>query len=346
MWRPSLTTTSPSGSLKRMRRRSGRRWYSVPRLTVRLRIRGFSAVCTNSARSDRTASYAADARRRIASAPPCTDASAGAGAGTAGETPAEPASFRASPGGDAAASAAGGARASASVASPPAGARTGPDRPSPLPLSARSPAPAPASAAGASVRSATARVSSTASAAASPPASSPRTPSATAATAIAIPAPIRYFFIRDIGCSARSLRSVPPSVAGTRPADRRSCRGRAGRPRRGPPALDPTGSMHRARPCGLEPPRSLPADQVDRVEPDQHFPRLRPVRRTQDPGGVQLVDDTRCPAVPDPEPSLQERGRALLVLDADLGRLSEERVALLRERVRALLGGLGLVCAD
>src|SRR5690606_37232719 len=211
---------------------------------------------------------------------------------------------------------------------------------------ARSPAPAPASAADASVRSATARVSSTASAAASPPASSPRTPSATAATAIAIPAPIRYFFISDIACPALSLRSVPPSVAGTRPADRRSCRGRAGRPRRGPPALDPTGSMHRARPCGLEPPRSLPADQVDRVEPDQHFPRLRPVRRTQDPGGVQLVDDTRCPAVPDPEPSLQERGRALLVLDADLGRLSEERVALLRERVRALLGGLGLVCAD
>src|SRR5690606_23390365 len=72
----------------------------------------------------------------------------------------------------------------------------------------------------------------------------------------------------------------------------------------------------------------------------------RPVGRPEDTRVVQLVDDPRGPAVSDPQSPLKERGRTLLELDADFGRLAEERVALLVDRLEPLLGGFGLVRAN
>ena len=43
---------------------------------------------------------------------------------------------------------------------------------------------------------------------------------------------------------------------------------------------------------------------------------------------MQLIDDPRRAAVADPEPALQQRRRAALVLDARLRRLAEQRVPL------------------
>jgi len=67
---------------------------------------------------------------------------------------------------------------------------------------------------------------------------------------------------------------------------------------------------------------------VQLVEPDQHLARLGAVGGAEDAGDLQLVDDARRPAIPDTEPPLQEGGRAVLVLDARLGRFPEEAVAL------------------
>src|SRR6188472_2244746 len=85
--------------------------------------------------------------------------------------------------------------------------------------------------------------------------------------------------------------------------------------------------------CGKNAGAALAAVLVELVEPDQHLARLRPVRRPEDAGVVQLVDDARGTAIADAEPALQQRGRAALVLDADLRRLAEQRVALLVRRL-------------
>src|SRR5690606_42110687 len=59
---------------------------------------------------------------------------------------------------------------------------------------------------------------------------------------------------------------------------------------------------------------------------------LRAVRRPEDARLVELVNDPRRTAVPDPKATLQQRGRSLSELDADLGRLTEQRVPLLQQR--------------
>src|ERR1041384_6390961 len=64
------------------------------------------------------------------------------------------------------------------------------------------------------------------------------------------------------------------------------------------------------------------------VEPDQYFPRLAPAPRPQDPPLLQLVDDPRGAAVPDPQPPLQQRGRPAPLLQTDLRRLLEEGIAI------------------
>src|SRR6185436_19203710 len=64
--------------------------------------------------------------------------------------------------------------------------------------------------------------------------------------------------------------------------------------------------------------------------PNEDFARLGTVRRTENAGLVQLVDDAGGTTIPDPEFSLQERRRPELVLDAGVGRLAEELVALPR----------------
>ena len=51
---------------------------------------------------------------------------------------------------------------------------------------------------------------------------------------------------------------------------------------------------------------------------------------------MQLVNDPRCATVPDLEPSLEERRRALLVLHHDLGRLAEQLITIARVGVLAV----------
>src|SRR5690606_14310354 len=75
----------------------------------------------------------------------------------------------------------------------------------------------------------------------------------------------------------------------------------------------------------------VPDDMLERLQPHQHLARLRPVGRPQDADVVQLVDDARRAPVADTQPALEQRRRALVVLDADLGGLAEERVALFEE---------------
>src|SRR5882762_320938 len=70
------------------------------------------------------------------------------------------------------------------------------------------------------------------------------------------------------------------------------------------------------------------ADLIQLVQSHQHIPRLRSVRWSQDPCQLQLVDDPRRPAVPDAHAPLEQRRRAELVLDADLGGLAEQGIAL------------------
>src|SRR5439155_21347355 len=60
----------------------------------------------------------------------------------------------------------------------------------------------------------------------------------------------------------------------------------------------------------------------------QHIPWFRTVGRTQDPRQLQLVDDPRRPTVPDAHASLQQRGRAELILDAHFRGLPEQGVTL------------------
>src|SRR5690348_8633617 len=73
-----------------------------------------------------------------------------------------------------------------------------------------------------------------------------------------------------------------------------------------------------------------PTDLIQLFEPHQHVPRLRPIRRSQYPCQLQLVDYPRRPAVPDAHAPLQQRCGAELVLDADLRGLAEQGIALAR----------------
>src|SRR2546422_11469359 len=71
---------------------------------------------------------------------------------------------------------------------------------------------------------------------------------------------------------------------------------------------------------------AFPTDLIQLLEPHQHVSRLAAVRGAEDPDLLQLVDDARCPAVADAHAPLQQRGRADLVLDADLGGLPEQGI--------------------
>src|SRR6267378_3556905 len=62
----------------------------------------------------------------------------------------------------------------------------------------------------------------------------------------------------------------------------------------------------------------------------QDISRLRSIGGSEDSGELQLIDDSRRPAVSDTHPALQEGCRSKLVLDAYLGRLPEQRIALAR----------------
>src|SRR2546422_8716596 len=83
----------------------------------------------------------------------------------------------------------------------------------------------------------------------------------------------------------------------------------------------PTGSAFRV------PRSSPPTDLIQLLQPHEHVPRLAPVRRPQDAGELQLIDDPGGPAVPDAHAALQQRRGAQLVLDADFGGLAEQHVA-------------------
>src|SRR5437870_1108328 len=71
----------------------------------------------------------------------------------------------------------------------------------------------------------------------------------------------------------------------------------------------------------------LPANLIQLLEPHQQLPGFAAVRGAEDPGLLELVDDTRRPAVADAHAPLQQRGRADLVLDADFGGLPEQGIA-------------------
>src|SRR2546428_11571081 len=68
----------------------------------------------------------------------------------------------------------------------------------------------------------------------------------------------------------------------------------------------------------------FPTDLIQLLDPHQPAPRLAPVRGPEAPVLPQLANDARCPAVADAQAPLQQRGRADLVLDADLGGLPEQ----------------------
>src|SRR2546422_10044692 len=79
------------------------------------------------------------------------------------------------------------------------------------------------------------------------------------------------------------------------------------------------------------PPRStlFPSTTLSRSsQSHQHIPRLRPIRGSQDARQFQLIDYPRRSPVPDAHAPLQQRGGADLILDAHLGGLPEQMVAL------------------
>src|SRR5712691_1770894 len=69
-----------------------------------------------------------------------------------------------------------------------------------------------------------------------------------------------------------------------------------------------------------------PTNLIELLESHQDIPWFRTVRRTQDSRQLQLVDDPRRPTVPDAHASLQQRGRAELILDAHFRGLPEQGV--------------------
>src|SRR6185437_1447839 len=71
-----------------------------------------------------------------------------------------------------------------------------------------------------------------------------------------------------------------------------------------------------------------PTDAVQILEPGEHVARLGSIGWTEDSRVVQLINDTRCASVSNLQPALQQRGRAQLMLNDHLGRLTKEFVAL------------------
>src|SRR3989442_11556125 len=75
----------------------------------------------------------------------------------------------------------------------------------------------------------------------------------------------------------------------------------------------------------------LPSRNLVKVlQPHQYVRRLAAVGGSQDPRQLELVDDPRRTPVADAHAPLQQRGRPQLILNADLGGLPEQRVALAR----------------
>src|SRR2546422_11497844 len=84
----------------------------------------------------------------------------------------------------------------------------------------------------------------------------------------------------------------------------------------------------------------LPPTNLTHLSQSHHpTPRLRPIRGPQDARQFQLIDYPRRSPVPDAHAPLQQRGGADLILDAHLGGLPEQMVALAQvlSRLPALL---------
>src|SRR5213079_1409759 len=79
-----------------------------------------------------------------------------------------------------------------------------------------------------------------------------------------------------------------------------------------------------------------PADLIQLFQSHQHIPRLGPIRGSEDPCQLQLIDYPRRSPVADAHAPLQQRGRAELVLDAHLRGLPEQHIALARSALLAL----------
>src|SRR5688572_13153812 len=88
-----------------------------------------------------------------------------------------------------------------------------------------------------------------------------------------------------------------------------------------------------------------PCDPLEISQSRKHIARFRSVGRSQDASEMELVDYPRRSPVTDLQPALEQRRRALLVLDYDLRRLAEQLVAIrivqvLRVRSASFLGFL------
>src|SRR5215213_10179595 len=70
-----------------------------------------------------------------------------------------------------------------------------------------------------------------------------------------------------------------------------------------------------------------PADAVEVFQPDPHLAPFRAALRVEYSRIRQLIDHARRPPVTDAQTALQERRRSTLVLNAQLRRLAEERIA-------------------
>src|SRR5207247_6500301 len=88
-----------------------------------------------------------------------------------------------------------------------------------------------------------------------------------------------------------------------------------------------------------------PTTLIHPFQSHQHIPRLRPIRGSQDARQFQLIDYPRRSPVPDAHEPPPPRGGADLTLDAHLGGLPEQMVALAQvlSRLPALLPILRLV---
>src|SRR6185437_10757048 len=68
-------------------------------------------------------------------------------------------------------------------------------------------------------------------------------------------------------------------------------------------------------------------DVLQLIEANEHVPWFGTVRRTEHAGRVELIDDARRAPIPDLQPTLKQRCRALLMLDHDFGSVAEQLVA-------------------
>src|SRR6266566_1474967 len=67
---------------------------------------------------------------------------------------------------------------------------------------------------------------------------------------------------------------------------------------------------------------------VQILESHEHVAGFGAIRRSQDAGQLELIDDSRRATVPDAHAPLQQRSRSQLILNAYLSRLPEQRIAL------------------